>query len=59
MRQALEKISVDAEAVGEQVRGLIPLCNDYDLLRLLKKLDAEIMDILHNIQFARRLADRS
>jgi hypothetical protein len=58
MQQALEKIAQDAEAVAEQIRVLIPQCNDYDLLRLLKKLDAELMDVLHNIQLARRLTDK-
>lgn len=57
MQQELEKIAQDAEAVAEQIRGLMPRCNDYDLLRLLKKLDAEMMDMLHNIQLARRLVE--
>ena len=59
MREVLKKMSQDAEAMGEQIRELIPQCNDYDLLRLLKKLDAEVMDVLHNIQLARRLVQKN
>jgi len=59
MREVLEKMSQEAEAMAEQIRGLIPQSNDYDLQRLLKKLDAEVMDVLHNIQLARRLAQKN
>lgn len=59
MQQVLEKISQDAESMADRIRGLIPHCNDYDLMRLLKKLDAEIMDMLHNIQLARRLVQKN
>jgi len=52
MNDSLKKIAGDAEGLADEVRQLIGTCRDYDLLRLLKKLDAEIMDMRHNIQLA-------
>jgi hypothetical protein len=55
MYQKLYQLAGDAQAMADQIRALIPGCSDYDLARLLKKLDAEMMDTLHNIQLALRL----
>ena len=39
------------------VKQIIREVDDYDLQRLLKKVDAEFMDLRHNLALARRLAE--
>lgn len=51
--QALEKVSLLEKVVKEIIREI----DDYDLERLLKKVDAECMDIQHNLSLAKRLAE--
>ena len=55
MRQKISQLAEDARSMTDQVREIIPECSDYDLQRLLKRLDAELMDVRHNLQLALRL----
>lgn len=55
----LEKLNRAHEMVAlleKTVKEIIREVEDYDLKRLLKKIDAECMDLHHNISVARRLA---
>ena len=57
MKQA-EKINEILEEVNKlekSIKGLIREIEDYDLQRLLKKIDAELMDAQHNLSQAKRL----
>ena len=51
--QALEKARLLEKIVKETIRET----DDYDLERLLKKIDAECMDVRHNLSLAKRLAE--
>ena len=46
----------NAGDLDKLVRRIIREVDDYDLLRLLKKIDAEFKDIQHNLSIAMRLA---
>ncbi len=59
MDRALQKMAGDAEKIAADIRTLISECRDYELQRLLKKLDAEVMDMRHNIQLAIDIAQRN
>lgn len=52
LTEALERV-FDLE---KMVKKIIPDADDYDLLRLLKKIDAEFKDIRHNLSIAMKLA---
>ncbi len=51
--QALEKASLLEKIIKEIIQEI----DDYDLERLLKKVDAQCMDIRHNLVLAKRLAE--
>jgi hypothetical protein len=53
LKEALE----NASQLEKIVKQIIREVNDYDLERLLKKIDAEFMDVRHNLTIARRLAE--
>lgn len=53
LNQALENASRLEQIVKEAIREI----DDYDLQRLLKKIDAEFMDVQHNLYKAQRLAE--
>lgn len=54
----LKEIIAETERVAREVRGLIPQTHDYDLERLLKKVDAELADCLHDLALALRLSEK-
>jgi len=51
--QTLEKANLLQKAVKEIIREV----EDYDLERLLKKIDAECIDVQHNLTIAKRLVE--
>jgi len=53
INQALKKASLLEKTIKEIIREI----NDYDLERLLKKIDAECIDLRHNLSLAKRLSD--
>jgi hypothetical protein len=59
MKQAekLNQVLEDAKKLEKSVKDLIREIEDYDLERLLKKIDAELMDVQHNLVLAKRLAE--
>lgn len=51
--QALETARLLEKIVKQTIREI----DDYDFERLLKKIDAECMDVRHNLSLAKRLAE--
>ena len=59
MKQAekLNQVTEEANKLEKSIKGLIREIDDYDLKRLLKKIDADLMDTQHNLVLAKRLAE--
>jgi len=55
MYEKLLKLAGDAQTVADEIRGMIAGCRDYEMLRLLKKIDAEMMDVRHNLRLVLQL----
>jgi hypothetical protein len=55
--EKLSKSPEMANLLEKTVKEIIREVDDYDLERLLKKIDAECMDLHHNISLAKRLAE--
>lgn len=53
----LAKAKALARELAEEINELVTESSDYDLERLLKKIEAEIMDIQHNLKLAMRISD--
>jgi hypothetical protein len=49
----LDKIISDVEKCEASVKKFIEQVQDYDMERALKKVDAELMDALHNLNLAK------
>ena len=47
----------DACKLEKSIKQLVREIEDYDLERLLKKIDAELMDVQYNLALAKRLAE--
>jgi len=54
-RDKIEELLRRAEAMSTEVASLVASSPDYDLQRLLKKIDADLMDVRHNLNLAKRL----
>ena len=59
MKQAekIHQVTEEASKLEKSIKGLIREIDDYDLKRLLKKIDADLMDTQHNLVLAKRLAE--
>ena len=53
----INQLLKDASKLEKSIKQLVREIEDYDLERLLKKIDAELMDVQHNLALAKRLAD--
>lgn len=58
-KTAILGLHESAAQMSQQITELIQIARDYDLERLLKKIDAELMDIRHNLNQAVRLLDET
>jgi hypothetical protein len=56
--EKLEGLLKDAAKLDKGIKKIISETEDYDLSRLLKKTDAEMMDLQHNLNLACKLAVR-
>ncbi len=54
--EKINRILEEANKLEKSMKGLIREIEDYDLKRLLKKIDAELMDVQHNLVLATKLA---
>ncbi|MCK4426991.1 MAG: hypothetical protein KAW16_00755 [candidate division Zixibacteria bacterium] len=59
MKQAekINQVTEEASKLEKSIKDLIREIDDYDLKRLLKKIDADLMDTQHNLVLAKRLAE--
>lgn len=48
-----------AQAMAEKVQVIQKDIDDYDLSRMLKKVEAEILDLQHNLSIAMRLLEKN
>jgi hypothetical protein len=55
-REMLTEALENAGDLDKLVRRIVREVDDYDLLRLLKKIDAEFKDIQHNLSIALKVA---
>lgn len=52
IREKIEELIQDAAKLERKIKRLVSDSKDYDLSRLLKKIDAEMMDLQHNLDIA-------
>lgn len=52
LKQELEQTLSDTRNLAVNLGRLIETATDYDLIRQLKKVDAELLDVQHNIRIA-------
>ena len=54
----MEELIQDAAKLEKKVKKLISESKDYDLSRLLKKVDAEMMDFQHSLDVAFKFLEK-
>ena len=52
IQEKIEELIQDAAKLEKKIKRLVSESKDYDLSRLLKKIDAEMMDLQHNLDIA-------
>ncbi len=52
----IERLRQLSKDLGTGVNEMIQSSEDYDFVRLLKKIEAQIMDIQHNLKLASRIS---
>ena len=55
LAEELDQVLEDVTMLDKSIQDLVRETEDYDLERLLKKVDAELMDVQHNLILAKRL----
>lgn len=53
----INQLLKDASKLEKSIKQLVREIEDYELERLLKKIDAELMDVQYNLALAKRLAE--
>ncbi len=56
MTNKAERALVKAKELGVMVGSMIPDAGDLDLVRLLKQVDADLLDIQHKLSMAAKLS---
>ncbi|MBU1320356.1 MAG: hypothetical protein KKG33_13445 [candidate division Zixibacteria bacterium] len=56
-KKRLIKAKALSKELADEVNHLVSSSSDYDLERLLKKIEAEIMDVQHNLKLALRISE--
>ncbi len=56
MTNKAERALIKAKELGAMVSGMIPDSEDLDLVRLLKQIDADLMDIQHKLSMTVKLS---
>jgi hypothetical protein len=54
-RDQIAEVEAAAQNLHELLARLIERCTDYDVERVLKRSEAEAMDLRHNLSLVRRL----
>lgn len=55
--EKLDKLLIDTKKNAKFLENLISDTKDYDLQRILKKIDAQLMDAQHNLVLAKKIAE--
>ena len=58
-KKRLENTRQISQELALRIKELVGKTSDYDLERLLKKIEAQVMDIQHNLKLACRIAEGS
>lgn len=58
IRERIEELIQDAAKLERKIKRLVSESKDYDLARLLKKVDAEMMDLQHNLDIAFKFLEK-
>ena len=58
MPNKAEQAFKGAKELAELVNSMIPETHDFDLQRLLKQIEADLMDIQHKLALAIRISDK-
>lgn len=56
-KKRLENTRQISQELALRVKELVGSTSDYDLERLMKKIEAQVMDIQHNLKLACRIAE--
>ncbi|MBK7090678.1 MAG: hypothetical protein IPH59_02980 [bacterium] len=59
LRIELEQFLADTQVFSTKLSQLIETTTNYDMIRQLKKIDAELMDFQHNIVIAIDMEEKS
>ncbi len=59
VKNRLENTRQISQELALRVKELVGSTSDYDLERLMKKIEAQVMDIQHNLTLACRIAEDS
>jgi hypothetical protein len=59
MNQQIKRAVELADELGDIFNGLVDETNDFDLKRLFKQLEADMMDIRHKMALAEKIMDRT
>lgn len=51
-KERIKELIEEAAKLEKKIKKLVSESKDYDLARLLKKVDAEMMDLQHNLDIA-------
>jgi Na+/phosphate symporter len=54
----IHQVSRRVDRLEKAIKEIIREIEDYDLKRLLKKVDAECLDVQHNLAIAQRLSEQ-
>ncbi len=55
-KESLESARELSRELAQRIGRLVDATSDYDLERLLKKIEAQVMDIQHNLNLACRIS---
>ena len=58
MKEQAEQALRSAKDLRDQVNNMIERSNDLDVQRLLKQVDADLMDVQHKLSLAARLSKK-
>ncbi|KPL00056.1 MAG: hypothetical protein AMJ90_08910 [candidate division Zixibacteria bacterium SM23_73_2] len=57
-QEKIEKVLKQIQKSADDLEVLISGTNDYDLQRILKKVDAQLMDAQHNLVLAKKISGK-
>ncbi|MGB5106285.1 MAG: hypothetical protein WBP42_06175 [Candidatus Zixiibacteriota bacterium] len=57
-KQELKQVLADTRKLSANLARLIENTSDYDIIRQLKKVDAELLDVQHNLALALEMEEK-